>query len=140
MFGQLNSDVFLGSKIGRNQKCICGSGKKFKKCCLNSDLYKKLTSSDHIFDLINIDQTLQSGKTTIELNSDEFRNQLDGFELNNFKQSNEITIKKFDELDDQFQNQLRLIFNKRVIQNGGCFYNSLLISTLLMVLLRQDIV
>lgn len=22
------------NKIGRNQKCPCGSGKKFKKCCL----------------------------------------------------------------------------------------------------------
>tara|TARA_Y100000031_G_C8085343_1_gene321569 strand:+ start:9 stop:464 length:456 start_codon:yes stop_codon:yes gene_type:complete len=22
-------------KIGRNDKCICGSGKKFKRCCLN---------------------------------------------------------------------------------------------------------
>ena len=23
-------------KIGRNQKCICGSGKKYKNCCLKS--------------------------------------------------------------------------------------------------------
>ena len=22
-----------GGKIGRNEKCICGSGKKYKKCC-----------------------------------------------------------------------------------------------------------
>nr|WP_318283143.1 MULTISPECIES: SEC-C metal-binding domain-containing protein [unclassified Ochrobactrum] len=22
-----------GSKIGRNDPCFCGSGKKFKKCC-----------------------------------------------------------------------------------------------------------
>jgi len=22
-------------KIGRNEKCPCGSGKKYKKCCLN---------------------------------------------------------------------------------------------------------
>ncbi len=25
-----------GKKIGRNEKCPCESGKKFKKCCLNS--------------------------------------------------------------------------------------------------------
>lgn len=25
----------LRSKVGRNDPCICGSGKKFKKCCLN---------------------------------------------------------------------------------------------------------
>ena len=24
--------------IGRNHKCICGSGKKFKKCCLNKEI------------------------------------------------------------------------------------------------------
>ena len=23
------------NKIGRNQKCPCGSGKKYKKCCIN---------------------------------------------------------------------------------------------------------
>ena len=22
-------------KIGRNEPCLCGSGKKYKKCCLN---------------------------------------------------------------------------------------------------------
>ena len=28
-------------KIGRNEPCPCGSGKKYKKCCLNKDLDKK---------------------------------------------------------------------------------------------------
>ena len=25
--------IINGSKIGRNQKCDCGSGEKYKKCC-----------------------------------------------------------------------------------------------------------
>lgn len=25
----------LPFKIGRNEKCFCGSGKKFKYCCIN---------------------------------------------------------------------------------------------------------
>lgn len=25
----------LGRKVGRNEECPCGSGKKFKKCCGN---------------------------------------------------------------------------------------------------------
>ena len=25
-------------KIGRNDPCLCGSGKKFKKCCLNKEI------------------------------------------------------------------------------------------------------
>ena len=27
--------VLTGPKIGRNDPCPCGSGKKYKKCCLN---------------------------------------------------------------------------------------------------------
>ena len=26
-------DTFSGTKIGRNDPCPCGSGKKYKKCC-----------------------------------------------------------------------------------------------------------
>jgi uncharacterized protein YecA (UPF0149 family) len=25
----------VGNKVGRNDPCPCGSGKKFKKCCIN---------------------------------------------------------------------------------------------------------
>ncbi|EIQ7094695.1 SEC-C domain-containing protein, partial [Enterococcus faecalis] len=39
----LNVKTNIGSKhsvkkkkIGRNDPCYCGSGKKYKKCCLNS--------------------------------------------------------------------------------------------------------
>ena len=28
------SPAVSGSKIGRNDPCVCGSGKKYKKCCL----------------------------------------------------------------------------------------------------------
>ena len=28
--------VHTGPKVGRNDPCPCGSGKKYKKCCLNS--------------------------------------------------------------------------------------------------------
>lgn len=29
-------------KAGRNDPCPCGSGKKFKKCCENKDVRKKI--------------------------------------------------------------------------------------------------
>lgn len=29
-------------KIGRNEPCPCGSGKKYKNCCLNTGKYEKL--------------------------------------------------------------------------------------------------
>jgi uncharacterized protein YecA (UPF0149 family) len=31
---QPNSRPFQSKKIGRNEPCPCGSGKKYKKCCL----------------------------------------------------------------------------------------------------------
>lgn len=35
-------------KIGRNDLCPCGSGKKYKKCCLDSDIEKASRSGDDI--------------------------------------------------------------------------------------------
>jgi len=29
----------LAPKVGRNDPCPCGSGKKFKKCCMNKGIY-----------------------------------------------------------------------------------------------------
>lgn len=36
---QLNVTVIKEKKIGRNDLCPCGSGKKFKKCCLGKGIY-----------------------------------------------------------------------------------------------------
>ena len=30
------AEYHAGPKVGRNDPCPCGSGKKYKKCCLNS--------------------------------------------------------------------------------------------------------
>jgi uncharacterized protein YecA (UPF0149 family) len=32
-----SKQVVKSKKIGRNDPCPCGSGKKYKKCCLNKD-------------------------------------------------------------------------------------------------------
>jgi uncharacterized protein YecA (UPF0149 family) len=29
--------IRIGAKVGRNQPCPCGSGKKYKKCCWDTD-------------------------------------------------------------------------------------------------------
>lgn len=34
------------SKIGRNDSCPCGSGKKYKKCCLSKDTLVQRATSD----------------------------------------------------------------------------------------------
>ena len=47
---QSTSKMYLGKtrtivreykKIGRNEKCPCGSGEKYKNCCLSSGKYEK---------------------------------------------------------------------------------------------------
>jgi len=35
MFERESKPIKAGQKIGRNQACPCGSGKKYKRCCLN---------------------------------------------------------------------------------------------------------
>lgn len=37
--GTRNTDVRKKKKIGRNEPCPCGSGKKFKRCCLGKGIY-----------------------------------------------------------------------------------------------------
>ncbi|MBM7068170.1 SEC-C metal-binding domain-containing protein [Actibacterium sp. 188UL27-1] len=32
-------DVELSKKLGRNDPCPCGSGRRFKRCCLTSGRY-----------------------------------------------------------------------------------------------------
>lgn len=41
-------DVELQEKLGRNDPCPCGSGKRYKRCCLASGKYDG-SSRDHYF-------------------------------------------------------------------------------------------
>ena len=44
----------LKIKVGRNDKCICGSGKKYKACCLNNpDTAKYITGQTESSEKIN---------------------------------------------------------------------------------------
>jgi len=46
----MTSRIRNNTKIGRNDPCYCGSGKKYKKCCLNKDReIKKIKSSEGHF-------------------------------------------------------------------------------------------
>jgi len=35
----VHGDKLLEEKLGRNDPCPCGSGKRFKKCCLKSGCF-----------------------------------------------------------------------------------------------------
>ena len=47
-------------KIGRNDSCPCGSGKKYKKCCLNQTKNISETKSDLYADIIAYDELSNS--------------------------------------------------------------------------------
>lgn len=38
-YQRIQSTVRKNRKIGRNEPCPCGSGKKFKKCCIGKGIY-----------------------------------------------------------------------------------------------------
>ena len=35
------------SRLGRNDKCLCGSGKKYKKCCIDFDWTKDIKNREN---------------------------------------------------------------------------------------------
>ena len=49
-------------KIGRNEACPCGSGKKFKRCCLG----KQLEKTANITDVQKAQISLQNGISAIQ--------------------------------------------------------------------------
>ena len=68
------------SKLGRNEPCHCGSGKKYKKCCLNKDEEKK--------------------KMDINNNSEGCTNCDEDFE-EIFEEEDDFTEDEFDEITDR---------------------------------------
>jgi len=46
---QINREPLKIEKIGRNEKCPCGSGHKYKKCCLNKDRENLMESEDRAY-------------------------------------------------------------------------------------------
>ncbi len=54
-------------KIGRNDPCPCGSGKKYKKCCLNfGDEEKEKIIQGYIKDVMALDKLSNSINSLIE--------------------------------------------------------------------------
>lgn len=43
--------IVLEPKTGRNSRCHCGSGKKFKKCCIHKPQHKKEKPKEPALDL-----------------------------------------------------------------------------------------
>jgi len=53
-------------KIGRNDSCPCGSGKKYKKCCLNRSQNVSEARPDYYADIIALDELSNSINSLLE--------------------------------------------------------------------------
>jgi hypothetical protein len=68
-------------KIGRNKFCPCGSGKKYKKCCLNKSVTGPETpnrlTAEEICSRFGVKKTTVSSKVSVILGSlDYFRTEI----------------------------------------------------------------
>lgn len=54
-------------KVGRNEKCICGSGKKYKKCCMRNDMKSLQPKNEGLNLLLNREPRKIQKNTTNEL-------------------------------------------------------------------------
>jgi len=66
------------TKIGRNDLCPCGSGKKYKKCCMNQSLEKQNTSTSWLDDdgLHIVDKSSQPSNKDLERMTIEYKNKI----------------------------------------------------------------
>lgn len=100
-------------KIGRNDKCACGSGKKYKKCCLEKDAQLKTNQVVHnpvtrwltyeeVNDMSTDEIIHKLGELGISFNREEFLQDMKKFysaeEISeNWFQHNTVTVKGRDE-------------------------------------------
>lgn len=87
-------------KIGRNDPCPCGSGKKYKKCCLGQSREKRW-SLDEIRSFATGEIILRLNKFGISVTEESFLKEVENFysasELaENWWKTNQVTAKGFD--------------------------------------------
>lgn len=110
-------------KIGRNEKCYCGSGLKYKKCCIN-----KTTPS------INIPQTTsptnlshENSKKILEVISEKYNSNFNKTTKPNL--SNKVSIKPLSELDSELKIGVQKLIDDIPIYSGECHLTSWMISS-----------
>ncbi len=59
------------SKIGRNEPCPCGSGKKYKKCCINKSIHKQHDDLNYLmqkgYSLLEENKTVEACNIWLEV-------------------------------------------------------------------------
>lgn len=109
-------------KIGRNEKCYCGSGLKFKKCCIN-----KTTSSINIPQnpsIINEDLV----NKCLNMVYSKFNSK---FKSNKPNLSKIIKVKPLSELEKGYKKGVQIILDTLPIYSGECHLTSWMVCSVI---------
>jgi hypothetical protein len=132
----------MNKKIGRNDLCHCGSGKKFKKCCINVEPVTKFNTGQEISsDKINIvKQRLQSdfpNHKVIDISDDLYDGNYKEYQLKNFSKNIIMVAEKngfnssvFAERVNNYQSDIIVMYNGSYrtfpFDNFEIVYNSII--------------
>ena len=53
-------------RVGRNEPCPCGSGKKYKKCCYRKNIFNNSTKSKNIQHILPPHDTINYGQPLLD--------------------------------------------------------------------------
>ena len=99
--------------LGRNELCPCGSGKKYKKCCLNKDTASEISNRK----VSNSQQQYLDLCTKIQeyANKDEFKVELEKAKSNFYIIDNDEINSKFDKFFSTYFAQDHIMEDKKVL-------------------------
>jgi hypothetical protein len=104
----------MSSKIGRNDKCYCGSNKKYKKCCM-------LVTNKPIEEA-----TFKDSETLVEKIKDviDKRNTISPFK-GNFKLKNKIpTVRRLEKMPNHIYKKVTEMVKRGRFKQRMCWYNA----------------
>ena len=122
------------NKIGRNQKCPCNSGKKFKKCCINKIITEKEnenrkyldghdTLSNNLIELKNYLQTKYTDHKIIDISNILNPKSYKFIQIKNFKKKTIMIAERNLNNNDVFLSRGPAEVNTMVMYHGAyqCF-------------------
>ncbi|OGF66141.1 MAG: hypothetical protein A2Y62_06365 [Candidatus Fischerbacteria bacterium RBG_13_37_8] len=110
-------------KVGRNELCPCGSGKKYKKCCMEKDLIDE-TLSQH-----DVDNEQMLFPEAADSSTDQIDEFCDDFEAKNYEDKVACVIDAIDNLifiDDMAFDMLDILYQESCKHNDRFRFNELL--------------
>lgn len=115
----------MSKKIGRNQKCICGSGLKYKKCCLRRELDIKAT--DTVTVKYGYEKMMKSKDLLMKMKDDLlYRSDV---KIQSHLGNEVDKISSFKDLPSEINEEVETLLRNVPFKSAHCFHNSYLIAS-----------